>query len=141
MCRSTPIAVSEAFVAVRTRSWSSKSVPFQSQTMCLITLIVSGLAPARAPPLSSDQDSGRCRQPSHLYAVEPLRLYSRQLAARAVDLAAAGVAYRHRHAIRLEGTDKRVLVFSAGRGPLRARRGVERDEVHMRELAAQPLAQ
>ena len=54
-----------------------------------------------------------------------------QLAAGAVDLAAAGVADRRRHALGLEATHELPLVGGVGGGPLRARRGVERDQVRV----------
>ena len=52
-----------------------------------------------------------------------------ELAAGAVDLAAAGVADGGRDAARLEAAYELALVGRVGGGPLRAGRGVERDQV------------
>src|SRR6059058_3432764 len=55
----------------------------------------------------------------------------RELAAGAVDLAAAGVAHRDGDAADLEATDELVLVATARGRPPRARGRVQRDEVHV----------
>src|ERR1700722_17451243 len=57
-----------------------------------------------------------------------------QLAARAVDLAAAGVADSHRDAVVGHAADELLLDAGAGGGPLRAWRRVERDQVYVREM-------
>src|SRR5579864_4889186 len=64
-----------------------------------------------------------------------------QLTAGAVDLAAPGVAHRDRHAVRLQAADELALRGRARRGPLRAWRGVERDQVDVREPPGQQRAQ
>src|SRR3954447_15550814 len=57
-----------------------------------------------------------------------------QLAAGAVDLAATGVADRHRDAVGLQTPDEGPLVLRAGCRPLRARSRVERNQVAVHEL-------
>src|SRR4051794_8753895 len=52
-----------------------------------------------------------------------------QLTARTVDLAAAGVAHRGGDALGLQPADELALVAWVARGPLRAGRRVERDQV------------
>src|SRR5215470_10705951 len=61
----------------------------------------------------------------------------RQLAARAVDLAAAGVADRHRYAPGLQRRDEVTGRGRGGSGPPRARRRVQRDQVDVGEPAGQ----
>src|SRR6185437_1210688 len=64
-----------------------------------------------------------------------------QLAAGAVDLAAAGVAHGHRDAVVSHAADELLLHAGPGGGPLRAGGRVERDQVHVREMPGQQAAQ
>src|SRR4051794_12886704 len=64
-----------------------------------------------------------------------------QLTAGAVDLAAPGVPHRDRDAVPLQAADELALRLGSRRGPLRAGRGVERDQVDVHEVTRQQRAE